>query len=107
MIELKLENTPPITFVSTYLKSQYTTAACLKKLIEANKNTILAGDFNASHTSWNSPRNSWRGILLNKFLKTRKDVKILAPHTHTHISTQARYGKSVIDFALLRNIPYN
>ncbi|GIY71197.1 RNA-directed DNA polymerase from mobile element jockey [Caerostris darwini] len=105
MVELKLENTPPITFVS-YLKPQFTTTTCLKKLIEANKN-IIAGDFNAQHTDWNSQRNSTRGIVLNKFLKTRKDIKILAPHTHTHISTQARYGNSIIDFALLRNIPCN
>ncbi|GIX82584.1 RNA-directed DNA polymerase from mobile element jockey [Caerostris extrusa] len=82
MVELKLENTPPITFVSTCLKPQFTTSISLKKLIEANKNTIIAGDFNASHIAWNSPRNSHRGIVLNKFLKTRKDIKILAPHTH-------------------------
>ncbi|GIY46044.1 protein KTI12 homolog [Caerostris extrusa] len=107
MVELKLENTPPITFVSTYCKPKFTPTTCLKKLIEANKNTIIAGDFNAAHTAWNNQRNSQRGIVLNKFLKTRKDIKIFAPHSHTHISTQARYGNSIIDFALLRNIPYN
>ncbi|GIX98061.1 hypothetical protein CEXT_801441 [Caerostris extrusa] len=60
LIELNLNNSPPITFASIYVKPQFHSTSCLKKLIEANKNTILAGDFNASHTSWNDTKNTVR-----------------------------------------------
>ncbi|GIY32551.1 hypothetical protein CDAR_302121 [Caerostris darwini] len=59
-------------------------------------------DFSAAHTTWNNRRNSQRGIVLNN----RPDIKIAAPHSPTHLSSQARYGDTIINFALLRNISY-
>ncbi|GIY14000.1 RNA-directed DNA polymerase from mobile element jockey [Caerostris extrusa] len=106
-MELKLENTPPITFISTYVKPQNFSSSDLKILIESNRNTIIAGRLQRDSLFLEQHHKQLRGIRLNKFFKTRNDIKIIAPHSHTHISPQARYVNSIIDFALLRNIPYD
>ncbi|GIZ05218.1 RNA-directed DNA polymerase from mobile element jockey [Caerostris extrusa] len=104
LIELNLNNSPPITFASIYVKPQFHSTSCLKKLIEANKNTILAGDFNASHTSWNDTKNTVRGIKFHKFFNSRSDIKIIAPHTPTHFSPRARYGNTIMHFSVTFHI---
>ncbi|GIX87666.1 RNA-directed DNA polymerase from mobile element jockey [Caerostris extrusa] len=76
----------------------------LKKLQKIHNNVIFAGDFNATHTSWNNSKNNQRGVQLNKFLN-ENNHRIIAPTSATRIDP--RYNaQNIIDFATFKNIPY-
>ncbi|GIY47835.1 RNA-directed DNA polymerase from mobile element jockey [Caerostris extrusa] len=71
-----------------------------------HNNIILAGDFNATHTSWNNLNNNTRGIRLNKFIN-RKKYTIIAPSSATHFDfKQASATHNILDFAIFKNIPF-
>ncbi|GIY95285.1 RNA-directed DNA polymerase from mobile element jockey [Caerostris extrusa] len=108
IINIEFNNYPPVTFISTYKKhhSRDFPTADLAKLLNINNNVIIAGDFNATHKAWNNAKNSKHGTQLYKFISNRRDIKIIAPNTHTHLSQQARASHTILDFALFKNIPF-
>lgn len=72
-----------------------------KKITDAIKEGIIAGDYNAKHKDWstNSSENK-AGKDLRKMLNNNPDLEIAAPDTPTRIATNSQ---STIDFAILKN----
>ncbi|GIX98063.1 RNA-directed DNA polymerase from mobile element jockey, partial [Caerostris extrusa] len=108
IINIEFNNYPPVTFISIYKKhhNRDFPTADLAKLLNISNNVIIAGDFNATHKAWNNAKNSKHGTQLYKFISNRRDIQIIAPNTHTHLSQQARASHTILDFALFKNIPF-
>ncbi|GIY32485.1 RNA-directed DNA polymerase from mobile element jockey [Caerostris extrusa] len=104
IINLKLTNTSSIVFISYYSNPRrFTQIDDLEKLAKLHNNIIFAGDFNATYTSWNNIKNSYRENCLNKFIN-RKNFIIIAPASATHIDPRATARHNVLDFTILKNI---
>ncbi|GFT34396.1 hypothetical protein TNCV_2648791 [Trichonephila clavipes] len=48
-------------------------------------------------------------MLLRKIVNNKSNVRIVAPHTPTHINASSRLGArdSIIDLEVLKNVPFN
>ncbi|GIZ04204.1 RNA-directed DNA polymerase from mobile element jockey [Caerostris extrusa] len=105
ILNLKITEKNSIVFISIYcIVGRGTPFEDLKKLQKIHSNVIFAGDFNATHTSWNNSKNNQRGVQLNKFLN-ENNHRIIAPTSATRIDP--RYNaQNIIDFATFKNIPY-
>ncbi|GFW01718.1 RNA-directed DNA polymerase from mobile element jockey [Trichonephila clavipes] len=66
-------------------------------------------DLNAAHRTWSNARSNAFGYALRKIVNNKSNVRIVAPHTPTHINASSRPGArdSIIDLAVLKNIPFN
>ncbi|GFX44648.1 RNA-directed DNA polymerase from mobile element jockey [Trichonephila clavipes] len=69
----------------------------------------IDGDLNAAHRTWSKARSNAFGYALRKIVNNKSNVRIVAPHTPTHINASSRPGTraSIIDLAVLKNIPFN
>ncbi|GFX74944.1 RNA-directed DNA polymerase from mobile element jockey [Trichonephila clavipes] len=79
------------------------------KILNSGQNIIIAGDLNAAHRTWSNARSNALGYALRKIVNNKSNVRIVAPHTPTHINASSRPGArdSIIDLAVLKNIPFN
>ncbi|GFW34233.1 RNA-directed DNA polymerase from mobile element jockey [Trichonephila clavipes] len=79
------------------------------KILNSGQNIIIAGDLNAAHRTWSNARSNAFGYALRKIFNNKSNVRIVAPHTPTHINVSSRPGArdSIIDLAVLKNIPFN
>ncbi|GFU66522.1 putative RNA-directed DNA polymerase from transposon X-element [Trichonephila clavipes] len=79
------------------------------KILNSGQNIIIAGDLNAAHRTWSKARSNAFGYALRKIVNNKSNVRIVAPHTPTHINASSRPGArdSIIDLAVLKNIPFN
>lgn len=73
----------------------------IELLLSNNAPTIIAGDLNAKHTSWNSKKINSRGRLLYQH-SLQNNYFVAGPHEATHF--QGRYEEDVLDIAILNNI---
>ncbi|GIY62941.1 RNA-directed DNA polymerase from mobile element jockey [Caerostris extrusa] len=106
MINLKLTNTSSIVLISYYSHPRrFTQIDDLEKLAKIHNNVIFAGDFNATHTSWNNVKSNYKGITLNKFIN-KKNYTIIAAASATRIDYRATARHNVLDFAIFKNIPF-
>ncbi|GFW56343.1 RNA-directed DNA polymerase from mobile element jockey [Trichonephila clavipes] len=113
-IEIKLNNFPPILIVSAYARNtpennrKFTDKDFLK-ILNSGQNIIIAGDLNAAHRTWSNARSNAFGYALRKIVNNKSNVRIVAPHTPTHINASSRPDArdSIIDLAVLKNIPFN
>ncbi|GFT35123.1 RNA-directed DNA polymerase from mobile element jockey [Trichonephila clavipes] len=113
-IEIKFNNFPPIPIVSAYARNipenngKFPDKDFLKILI-SGQNIIIAEDLNAAHRTWSNDRSNAFGYALRKIVNNKSNVRILAPHTPTHINAGSSPGArdSIIDLAVLKNIPFN
>ncbi|GFX11432.1 RNA-directed DNA polymerase from mobile element jockey [Trichonephila clavipes] len=79
------------------------------KILNSGQNIIIAGDLNAAHRTWSNARSNAFGYALRKIVNNKSNVRIVAPHTPTHINASSRPGArdSIIDLAVLKNILFN
>ncbi|GFW34230.1 probable RNA-directed DNA polymerase from transposon X-element [Trichonephila clavipes] len=113
-IEIKFNNFPPIRIVSAYARNtpennrKFPDKDFLK-ILNSGQNIIIAGDLNAAHRTWSNARSNAFGYALRKIFNNKSNVRIVAPHTPTHINVSSRPGArdSIIDLAVLKNIPFN
>ncbi|GFX89233.1 probable RNA-directed DNA polymerase from transposon X-element [Trichonephila clavipes] len=79
------------------------------KILNSGQNIIIAGDLNAAHRTWSNARSNAFGYALRKLVNNKSNVRIVAPHTPTHINASSRLGArdSIIHLAVLKNIPFN
>ncbi|GFV68892.1 RNA-directed DNA polymerase from mobile element jockey [Trichonephila clavipes] len=113
-IEIKFNNFPPIRIVSAYARNtpennkKFPNKDFLK-ILNSGQNIIIAGDLNAAHRTWSNARSNAFGYALRKIVNNKSNVRIVAPHTPTHINASSRPGArdSMIDLAVLKNIPFN
>ncbi|GIX87229.1 RNA-directed DNA polymerase from mobile element jockey [Caerostris extrusa] len=75
-------------------------------IINLQPHVIVAGDFNARHTSWNNSHNLTRGNTLKKYIDSKPNTKIIAPTEYTHFNSKNPANNTIIDFALYKNIPF-
>lgn len=73
----------------------------LSKVFNSDSAVFGAGDFNAHHVRWNSYQTTNYGEAVND-LCISNDYTIAFPHSPTRFGTH-----SVIDFGILKNIPYH
>ncbi|GFW01753.1 uncharacterized protein TNCV_1232531 [Trichonephila clavipes] len=79
------------------------------KILNSGQNIIIAGDLNFAHRTWSNAGSNAFGYALRKIVNNKSNVRIVAPHTPTHINAGSRPGArdSIIDLAILKNIPFN
>ncbi|GFX38778.1 RNA-directed DNA polymerase from mobile element jockey [Trichonephila clavipes] len=79
------------------------------KILNSGQNIIIAGDLSDAHRTWSNARSNAFGYALRKIVNNKSNVRIVAPHTPTHINASSRPGArdSIIDLAVLKNIPFN
>ncbi|GFV67418.1 probable RNA-directed DNA polymerase from transposon X-element, partial [Trichonephila clavipes] len=112
-IEIKFNNFPPIRIVSAYARNtpennrKFPDKDFLKILNSVQ--IIIAGDLIATHRTWSKARSNAFGYALRKIVNNKSKVRIVAPHTPTHINASSRPGArdSIIDLEVLKNIPFN
>ena len=73
----------------------------LEKLNSLGPRTLVVGDFNSKHTSWNSLLTSPRGKILYDFVEKNK-FEVWAPSSPTHYGTRGR--PDILDIALSKGI---
>ncbi|GBM29798.1 putative RNA-directed DNA polymerase from transposon X-element, partial [Araneus ventricosus] len=105
MVIANIPNLPPINFVSVYnppsMKYVHFTLD-FESIYAYNAATFIAGDMNARHKKWNCLKTCRFGRQLVSFAdKTKATIVAPAEYTHHHYRTD-----SVIDMALVRNVPY-
>ncbi|GFU83496.1 probable RNA-directed DNA polymerase from transposon X-element [Trichonephila clavipes] len=113
-IEIKFNNFPPIRIVSAYARNtpennrKFPDKDFLK-ILNSGQNIIIAGDLNAAHRTWSNARSNAFGYALRKIVNNKSNVRIVASHTPTHINASSRPSArdSIIDLAVLKNIPFN
>ncbi len=71
----------------------------LELLLDGQTPTILAGDFNAKHASWNSKRANTNGRILHKYIKNHTDLIADGPMSPTHFPARG-HPPDVLDIAL-------
>ncbi|GIZ03697.1 hypothetical protein CEXT_159611 [Caerostris extrusa] len=76
----------------------------ISKSAKIHNNVIFAGDFNATHTSWNNSKNNPRGMQLNKSFNENNHI-IIAPTSATRIDCRTN-AHNIYDFATFKNIPF-
>ncbi|GFS94614.1 uncharacterized protein TNCV_3649671 [Trichonephila clavipes] len=78
--------------------------ADLDALFQIFKTSILAGDYNAKHTSWGCVRSDPRGNYLLRYI-TNNHLDLIAPPTPTCYGTDSA---STMDYAVIQNLnwPY-
>ncbi|GFW37338.1 RNA-directed DNA polymerase from mobile element jockey [Trichonephila clavipes] len=78
-------------------------------LKNGRNNLIIAGDLNAAHKTWNNTRSNNFGFRFKRIIQNFPNARIVAPYTPTHINSRSRPGvrDSIIDLAVLKNIPFN
>ncbi|GFX32592.1 RNA-directed DNA polymerase from mobile element jockey [Trichonephila clavipes] len=113
-IEIKFNNFPPIRIVSAYARNtpennRKLTDKDFLKILNSGQNIIIAGDLNAAHRTWKNARSNAFGYALPKIVNNKSNVRIVAPHSPTHINASSRAGArdSITDLAVLKNIPFN
>ncbi|GFV70816.1 probable RNA-directed DNA polymerase from transposon X-element [Trichonephila clavipes] len=113
-IEIKFNNFPPIRIASAYARNtpennRKFPDKDILKILNSGRNIIIAGDSNAAHRTWSNARSNAFGYALRKIVNNKSNVRIVAPHTPTHINASSRPGArdSIIDLAVLKNIPFN
>ncbi|GIY28269.1 hypothetical protein CDAR_511211 [Caerostris darwini] len=82
MIQIHLNDFPPIIIASTYVAPTNPggyPVEDIDSILKSGPNVILAGDLNAFHSSWNFGRSNRNGFSLNKFLKSQRGLKVVAP----------------------------
>lgn len=78
----------------------------LEVLLNLGNTSIIAGDFNAKHQLWNSSKNTYVGIKLEKFLRAKHDVLATASPEPTRFDSCTGLWDT-IDLALFKNIKWN
>ncbi|GFX31124.1 putative RNA-directed DNA polymerase from transposon X-element [Trichonephila clavipes] len=113
-IEIKFNNFPPIQIVSAYARNTPENNRTFPdkdflKILNSGQNNIIAGDLNTTHHAWSNARSNAFGYVLRKIVNTKPNVRIAALHTPTQINSSSRPGTtdSMIDLAVLKNIPFN
>lgn len=74
----------------------------IEMLLDTSCHTIIAGDLNCKHNSWNSITNNQAGILLSNYIDSRNDVTIIAPTTPTHYPENPRHRPDILDIAIMK-----
>ncbi|GBN80876.1 Nucleic-acid-binding protein from transposon X-element, partial [Araneus ventricosus] len=108
IVEIKIGSHPPIKIISAYARGGMTgwfPLADLQKLLNSGPNVIIAGNLNAAHIAWNSPRTSFYGRKLFNYLQGINGIKVLAPNFPTHINLNT--WDTVIDLAILKRILFH
>ncbi|GFU33721.1 probable RNA-directed DNA polymerase from transposon X-element [Trichonephila clavipes] len=113
-IEIKFNNFAPIRIVSEYARNtpennRKFPDKDFPKILNSGQNIIIAADLNAAHRTWSNARSNAFGYALRKIVNNKSNVRIVASHTPTHINASSRPGArdSIIDLAVLKNIPFN
>ena len=76
--------------------------ATLDTLLGQGNRTLLIGDFNCRHTTWNNFTSNRNGRLLYNYINDG-NVQLLCPGTHTHFPYNGTRS-SCIDFVLNKNV---
>lgn len=69
-------------------------------LLNTNLKTIIAGDFNDKHTSWNSLLNNTASFTLERYTNSRTDIAVVAPTTPTHYPDNPTQRPDLLDLAI-------
>lgn len=73
-------------------------------LTNDSEDFLVAGDFNAKHTYWNSSSTNTSGRTIYNHMNANNNYIITAPDTPTHFPYRSTHRPDVLDIALL-NIP--
>ena len=94
------------TIVSAYLSPKNLHKETeLDELYNSGNKVIVIGDLNSKHQSWDcSRRSNKNGRDLFNFLRYKEFV-LLAPDRPTHYPYASEHAPSIIDVALVKNIP--
>lgn len=66
------------------------------------ENTIIAGDLNAKHTTWNSNRSNKAGNQIDQLVQSKNDLFVAAPDSPTHYPDNHRHTPDALDIAILK-----
>ena len=76
----------------------------LDKLLESEKKTIIIGDLNLRHRTWNCYSSNSNANKLCKYLNSNVKYIFLAPNEPTHFPTNPNHKPSIIDMAIINNV---
>ncbi|GBM03718.1 hypothetical protein AVEN_134940-1 [Araneus ventricosus] len=76
-----------------------------KKLLNSGQNVIITGDLNATHINWNNYNCSPYGRKLFNFISNVEGVRVIAPHSPTHLNHSSR--DTVLDICVQKRTPFN
>jgi len=92
-----------IRLTAIYKKPSATlNTADIDKILDSPLNTIIAGDLNAKHTTWNSRRTNTAGNKFERYLNTRTDITVAAPDSPTHYPDNPKHNPDVLDIAIMK-----
>lgn len=74
----------------------------IRLLLDTPGNTIIAGDLNAKHNSWNSLTSNVAGNILDQYIQSRNDISIAAPTSPTHYPQNHLHRPDILDIAILK-----
>jgi exonuclease III len=101
-IQLRI-NRELITLASVYNPSGQILLRYLDLLLQMSHKVILAGDFNAKHTSWRARQNNTAGqYLLKHYYKNNYVLSVPSHPTHFPDNNPSR--ADILDFAILSNV---
>lgn len=101
IVQINCPNIPQFYLASIYAHQNcFNIDQCVSKIFNHYPNSILVGDFNASHNSWYCSKNNSRGNKLFN-LSLNSHVVISTPQQPTYYSR--RGNPNIIDFAVFKN----
>lgn len=93
-----------LTIIGVYNKpTNNFTINCLNKLFKQNKQVLVIGDLNATHTYWNCNRINQNGRTLYTFLNINDERFLHHTNDHTHYPTNGM-TPTTIDLAITQNV---
>jgi hypothetical protein len=96
-------NHGPLNIISAYLPPAAAFVALELEQLLGDEPTLLAGDLNATHKTWNSVKNNRRGNLLYK-LSQESNFIVAGPAVPTHSSTTPGAPNDVLDLAVFNHL---
>jgi len=74
----------------------------LDALLDTSHKTIIAGDLNAKHLSWNSRINNSSGNKLSRYLDDKLNITVASPTTPTHYPNNPNHLPDILDIAIMK-----
>ena len=95
-----------ITIISVYNPPSDIDIDDIAELLRSSESVLIAGDFNAKHTTWNCRQTNTAGRkLLNYYNDGDEHFEIHPPDEPTHIPDAAGHQGDILDMAIAKNIP--
>lgn len=74
----------------------------IHSLLDTLINTLIAGNLNAKHSTWNSHQNNSSGIIISQYINSCNDSSIIATITPTHYPHNHNHNSDILDIAVMK-----